>query len=133
MQAVGQLDQHNAHILAHGQECFSQSLRYQILLFAESSGSVTVMTISICIGSLVAIGHFGMLVVARDTRQIGQLGHAVHQDSNRPAEIAADILEGYGGILHCVVKQTRRDHFRRDVQVRQDGGHRKTVIDIWLA
>ncbi len=87
------------------------------------------MTVPSSIGRVTPIGRFGVLVVTRDSWEIGQFGHPVHQDGDRSAEIPADILQGDGGIFHCIVKQSRCNHFGRDVQIRQDGRNRQAMVE----
>ena len=72
----------------------------------------------------------GVSFVARDARQIGQFGDAVHEDGDHVPEIAADLVQGELGILGRIVQQARGQHFRRHAQFRQDLGDRQAVIDV---
>ena len=128
VQAVCQLDEHHAHIVAHGEEGLAQGLGNHV-------GAAARLDRFHYLDGFVrfAVTILGVLVAAGNARQVGQLGDAVHQDGDGVAKIAAQVFEGDGSILNCVMQKSRRDDFGRDAHFGQDTRHGQAVIDVRFA
>ena len=101
VQAVRQLDEHDADVLGHGQDHLAEGFGLGFLPVGEV--------------------HFI------------QLGDAVHQVRDFPAELLADGIEGdIGAVLDRVVKEARGDGGRVDHELGEDGGDEGRVGEIRL-
>jgi len=107
LQPVGQLDQHDAHVVHHRQEDFAQVLG---LLFFP-----------------VAPAQLAQLV------DMLQLGDAVDQLGDFFAELVAQVIDLDVGVLGHVVEQGGGDGGGVEAQVGQDAGNGQRVLDVRLA
>ncbi len=112
VQAVGQLDDHHAHIVAHGEENLPQGFHVQ----------------GVAAGLFVL--RAGPSIVAGDARQLGEFGHPVHEFGHFVAEFRADIFQRDGRVFHGVVQQAGGDGRARQLQIGQDFCHGQAVLDI---
>ena len=116
VQAVGQLDQHDAHVVAHGQEGLAQCFEARSGCRPRDGG----LRFAFGFGSLSTGFCLCMLVVARDAWQVGQFGDAVHQGRDRSPKSRWISSKRDGRIFHRIMQQSGRHHFGRDAQVGKD-------------
>ncbi len=128
VQAVGQLDQHHAHIAVHRQEGFSQGFRGQVFF----SGAFGSFFIQFPVGFVCLPQGFFLVLAPGYARQLGQLGHPLDKVGNALPEIPAQGFILDGGIFDRVVQQTGRDDIRRHGILGQDRGHGQAVVYIRL-
>ena len=128
VQPVGQLNQHDADILAHGEKGLAQGLlgeQFSARVIDDFEGLVGVQPV---FGDLRI-----MLVAAGYARQMGQLGDAIDQAGNFLAKLTPDILQGDLGVFDRIVEQAGGDDGWGNFQLGQNGGHGDAVGDVWFA
>ena len=112
VQAVGQLDQHDAHIIAHGQQHLADVFHFAV------DGATA---------ARVAIG--------RDILhwQILELGDAVHQQRDGRAELALQVDDGEVAVFHDIVQQTGGDGLGVHFHVGEDAGDGDAMREVGFA
>ena len=106
VEPVRQLDQYHADVLCHGEKHFPQILRLH----------------------LQPVRH---IPVTRKFERF-QLGDTVHQKGHVLPKLRLYLLLGHDGILHHVVKKSRRNGFLVHLQIRQNNGHIQRMDNIRL-
>ena len=62
-----------------------------------------------------------------------ELGDPLHQLTHFRAEMLLDLLEGYVGVFHHIVKETRSDHRSTGADIAQQISHRHGMNDVGIA
>ena len=101
VQPVAQLNDHHAHIAAHGQQHLAQVFSLQFLNVRELD--------------------------------LGQLGHAVHQQGNFLAKGGFQVVQCSGSVLHHIVQQGRSNALGVHAKIQHQPCHGQRVADIRLA
>ena len=101
VQPVAQLDDHHAHIAAHGQQHLAQIFSLQLFDVGELD--------------------------------LGQLGHAVHQQGHFLAKGVGQVCQRGGGVLHHIVQQGGGNALGIHAQIQHQPGHGQRMADIGLA
>ena len=101
VQPVAQLNDHHAHIAAHGQQHLAQVFSLQFLNVRELD--------------------------------LGQLGHAVHQQGNFLAKGGFQVVQCSGSVLHHIVQQGRSNALGVHTKIQHQPCHSQRMADIRLA
>ena len=109
VQAVGQLDQHDAHVVDHGQEHLAQALR-----------------------SGVGLRSLSVLHLTQQV-DLAQFGDAIYQGCNLVTELLTYLVKAELGVFHHVVQQPGHDRLAIEPQVCQALCHRQRMLDVGLA
>ena len=112
MQAIGQLDDHDADILRHGDEHLAQAFGF---LFVAQILAPLAEPVNLVLLDLL------------------QLGHAIHQGCDIRAEFLPQPFQVNVGVLDHVVQQASGDGIRVHADVGQEEGHGQGVLNVRLA
>ncbi len=108
VQAVGELDEHHAHVLGHGQQHLAQALGLGMLV--ARAGRL----------ALEFLDHL-------------HPGHAVDEAGDGRAEFVFQVIERDAAVLHHVVQDRRRQRLVIETEIGEYSGHRQRMLDIGLA
>ncbi|MPM50299.1 hypothetical protein SDC9_97038 [bioreactor metagenome] len=133
MQAVGKFDEDDTDVIAHSQKGLAQRFVGKIFAAVTTHRGIEQCFLVVFFFFWDLTEHLGVVLVsARDTRQVGQLGNAIHQLSYFIAELSAKVDQGNGRIFYGIVEQTSGHYSRLDAHLSQNDGHSDAVSDVGL-
>jgi len=108
VQAVGELDEHHAHVLRHGQQHLAQALRLRVLVTRT-------------------------LRLALEFLDYLHLRDAVHEFCDARTELLLQVLQTHAGVLDHVVENRGCQGFMIQPQVGEGPGHRQGMLHVRFA
>ena len=113
VQAVGQLDEHDADVLGHGQEHLAHVLGPQVL-------------------AVQLRGHPRLIALDVEALHLVELGDAVDQAGDFATEAALELGHRHAAVLGHVVQERRDDRGRVEMDAGQRLGDGQRMIDVRL-